>query len=336
MSNPTLKVKVLPRFPSSVIVNSPITLSTTGGNYTFGFDSSALHPNLSNSTIDNTNSIVVKDANFTLQDDVDTTKQAAFQLSGITTGTTRTFTLPDASTTIVGAASPTFTGTVTAPIIASATTITFKTNGSTTAATLGTDQSLSTVGNATVGTVSPPSATIRMLTINGAASGSVCGSQINGNDGGTIAWGIGSYSTFIGPAYDGRLYLFSNGFGVVVNSSFRNISPTGGIGYGTGAGGAVTQLTSRTTGVTLNTVSGAITLFAAAPAVGTWVSCTVTNSAVAATDTVSVSVKSGTNTYIAHVTAVAAGSFQLSFTSIVGTSSDSPVINFNVIKGVTS
>lgn len=111
---------------------------------------------------------------------------------------------------------------------------------------------------------------------------------------------------------------------------------TGNLGFATGAGGAVTQGTSRTTGVTLNKATGAITLFAAAPAVGTWVSATVTNSTVAATDTVIVSVKSGTNTYICHVTSVAAGSFQISFTSIVGTSSDSPVINFAVIKAVAA
>ena len=112
--------------------------------------------------------------------------------------------------------------------------------------------------------------------------------------------------------------------------------PTSGIGYATGAGGTVTQITSRTTGVTINKVCGAITLFAAAPAVGTWVSFTVTNSAVAATDVPHVSFKSGTNTYIGHVTAVAAGSFQISFTSIVGTASDSPVINFDIIKGVNA
>jgi hypothetical protein len=70
--------------------------------------------------------------------------------------------------------------------------------------------------------------------------------------------------------------------------------------------------------------------------VGTWVSFTVTDSAVAATDVVHVAFKSGTNTYIGHVSAVAAGSFQISFTSIAGTASDSPVISFVVIKGVTS
>lgn len=109
---------------------------------------------------------------------------------------------------------------------------------------------------------------------------------------------------------------------------------TTGVGYATGAGGTVTQITSRTTGVTLSKISGAITLLAGAPVVGTWVSFIVTNTLVAATDTIIVSVKSGTNTYIAFVSAVAAGSFQISFDSILGTASDSPVINFAVIKAV--
>lgn len=55
-----------------------------------------------NKTFDNTNTFTVRDDRLTLQDNGDTTKQAAFQLSGISTGTTRTFTLPDASTTVVG------------------------------------------------------------------------------------------------------------------------------------------------------------------------------------------------------------------------------------------
>jgi hypothetical protein len=56
---------------------------------------------LSNKTLDNSNTVTTKDTLFTLQDEADTTKQAQFQLSGITTGTTRTYTLPNGSGTVV-------------------------------------------------------------------------------------------------------------------------------------------------------------------------------------------------------------------------------------------
>ena len=46
--------------------------------------------------------LTLTDAGFTLQDNSDNTKQLQFQLSGITTGTTRTLTVPDADTTLVG------------------------------------------------------------------------------------------------------------------------------------------------------------------------------------------------------------------------------------------
>jgi hypothetical protein len=119
------------------------------------------------------------------------------------------------------------------------------------------------------------------------------------------------------------------------SGSARSTSATGGIGYATGAGGAVTQGTSRTTGVTLNNVCGAITLFTAAGS-ATWQSFTVTNSAVAATDTIIVNQRSGTDLYMVHVTAVGAGSFRISFATTGGTTSEAPVFNFSVIKAVSS
>lgn len=106
-------------------------------------------------------------------------------------------------------------------------------------------------------------------------------------------------------------------------------------GYGTGAGGTVTQATSRATGVTLNKPTGAITMFSAAGST-TAATFTVTNSTVGADDCVSVCQKSGTNLYDVMVTAVAAGSFNITFRTTGGTATDAPVINFNVHKGATS
>lgn len=46
--------------------------------------------------------VTVSDNAFTLQDDVDSTKKLQFQLASITTATTRTLTVPDATTTLAG------------------------------------------------------------------------------------------------------------------------------------------------------------------------------------------------------------------------------------------
>jgi hypothetical protein len=110
---------------------------------------------------------------------------------------------------------------------------------------------------------------------------------------------------------------------------------TAGVGYATGAGGAVTQITSRTTGVTLNKTAGAITLVSAAGS-ATAATFTVTNSTVAATDVIILNQKSGTDLYDLMVTAVAAGSFNLTFRTTGGTTTETPVFNFAVIKAVTA
>jgi hypothetical protein len=122
---------------------------------------------------------------------------------------------------------------------------------------------------------------------------------------------------------------------VAATTSILSTGATSGIGYATGAGGTITQGTSRTTGVTLNKVSGAITLVSAAGS-ASYQSFTVTNSAVAATDVVIVNQKSGTDKYITLVTNVAAGSFQITFATTGGTTTEQPVFNFAVIKAVTA
>lgn len=55
---------------------------------------------LANTTLKNNNTYNARDDKFFLQDNGDQTKQAKFECSGITTATTRTFTLPDVSSTL--------------------------------------------------------------------------------------------------------------------------------------------------------------------------------------------------------------------------------------------
>lgn len=72
-----------------------------------------------NKTFDNSNIIAVRDDRFTIQDSGDASKQAQFQLSGLTTATTRTYTLPNASSTLADiSTTQTFTNkTLTSPTI---------------------------------------------------------------------------------------------------------------------------------------------------------------------------------------------------------------------------
>jgi hypothetical protein len=121
---------------------------------------------------------------------------------------------------------------------------------------------------------------------------------------------------------------------ITSTAQITSSSPTAGIGYATGAGGTVTQLTSRTTPVTIDKICGSITMFAAAGST-TAATFTVNNSTVTIDDTIIVNQRSGTNLYDLLVTAVANGSFNITFRTTGGTASDSPVINFTVINSVT-
>ena len=129
------------------------------------------------------------------------------------------------------------------------------------------------------------------------------------------------------------VYVYGNG-------DLRLIRSGATLGYGTGAGGSVTQATNRTTGVTLSRPTGAITTNTTSLAAGASATFTVTNTVVAAIDVVTVAIKSGqTNkeTSVA-VTAVAAGSFDITVHNQHASTAETGaiVINFAIIKGATS
>lgn len=114
---------------------------------------------------------------------------------------------------------------------------------------------------------------------------------------------------------------------------------TTGLGFYTGAGGTVTQLTSKATAFTLDAMCGQITTSNASLNANTSVSSTWTNSKIAATDVVIINHKSGGNLgdYTINV-ACLAGSATLTIRSIIpaGALTDTLVLNFVVIKGVTA
>lgn len=115
-----------------------------------------------------------------------------------------------------------------------------------------------------------------------------------------------------------------------------------GIGYVTGAGvgGAVTQLSSRSTGVTLSKLCGTITGNNTSLAANTQAEFVVTNTLVAAVDTINISVASGPTaaTSIFTISGVANGSFTIRISNVSGSTADTgaPIINFTVIKGANT
>jgi hypothetical protein len=126
----------------------------------------------------------------------------------------------------------------------------------------------------------------------------------------------------------------ATGTSLAVTGSLRS-SGTAGVGYSTGAGGVVIQGTSRTTGVTINKITGQIILFAAAGTT-TPTTFTVTNSTVNTTDAIILNQHIGTDLYDLMVTKTTLGSFDITFRTTGGTTTEQPIFNFTVIKGTDS
>jgi hypothetical protein len=184
------------------------------------------------------------------------------------------------------------------------------------------------------------------------------------NTGITYTYGITVYIG--GPLQEGTNVTIDEELALVVNSGNSVFSSTLFVGSGSGSvatsdaqgvfcsqgvlgygpdpfafspGGAVTQLTSKSQGVTLNKGCGAITMNAAALAAGASVEFVLTNSFIAAFDTVICNMGPGgtASTYLVQCQAVAAGSCRFRVTNYSGTSrSEACVVNFAIIKAVNA
>ena len=159
---------------------------------------------------------------------------------------------------------------------------------------------------------------------------------------GTIATQASNNVNITGGSITG--VVFTGSFTGITSITSQILQATQGLGYSAGAGGAVTQLTSRTTGVTLNQICGEITLFAGSLAGHEADEFTLTNSEIGANDVVIVNIKSGAAAgtrkyYTIGVTSVSAGSCTISIGnndngSLPATGTDTLVLSFAVIKGV--
>jgi hypothetical protein len=109
-------------------------------------------------------------------------------------------------------------------------------------------------------------------------------------------------------------------------------------GYTTGAGGTVTQLTSRTTGVTLSKPCGSIVLFSAAATANVATSFVVTNTLVTATDNIVLTQgTAGALGGLYNLLAIpAAGSFTVWIIPVNTVVAETLTINFAILKTVTA
>lgn len=136
--------------------------------------------------------------------------------------------------------------------------------------------------------------------------------------------------------------LFVNGgstLATLTSTGALTLNQAASMGYGTGAGGTVTQITSKATGVTLNRPSGQITMNGAALAAATAVSFTLTNSVIGTTDVVYACIDSAATAgaYTVTVDAVGAGTCQISLRNhTAGSLSEAVVLNFVVLRAATA
>ena len=164
-------------------------------------------------------------------------------------------------------------------------------------------------------------------TIRSSADGSKSYIQVGGTDRVTI----GSQGIEAGSFKPGAIAANDLADGALIENSVN------GIGYGIGAGGTVTQATSKSTAVTLNKPTGRITMNNAALAAGVSVGFRVNNSFAETADAVVLTVAGGgiIQNYNVWTQAGQTGAFTVFVRNISADSlSDALGINFAIIKGV--
>jgi len=126
---------------------------------------------------------------------------------------------------------------------------------------------------------------------------------------------------------------------ITASAGLTSTSATAPIGYATGAGGAVTQITTASTGVTLSKPTGQITTVALTTAAAAEEAFEVTNTLVDANDVIVVNTTyAGGGKPIVFVTNVGAGVFTINISNVHASAAldAALVVNFAVIKGVAA
>jgi len=169
------------------------------------------------------------------------------------------------------------------------------------------------------------------VSLTGAATLSVAASASIPTISGTTA----TYTTFNGThvgAVQGTTGSFSGA--ATFASTLLGTSSTSSLGYGTGAGGTVTQITSKSTPVTLNKMCGLITTHAASLAGGAAVIFEFNNSLYGNTDTI---IANTSANYSVTMHQFSPGKLIVRLTNTTGVALAEAVgIVFTIIKSVTS
>jgi hypothetical protein len=197
---------------------------------------------------------------------------------------------------------------------------------------------IDSAGNVGIGTASPATK-FHVATV---ANTGVLVSSTDGTTFKGIAFNTGDNQFTIGTQTNHPVVFFTNNTerARIDNSGNVLVTNVAGLGYGTGAGGTVTQATDKSTAVTLNKPCGTITMNGAALGGLTTVTFTLNNSILAAADTITLNLNSSVANFVNYTlqaSAWAAGTVIIKLRNdTVGSLSDAVQFNFNIHKGATS